>query len=450
MLDALTYILSFVLALGILITVHEFGHFWVARKLGVKVIRFSIGFGKPIWRRQKSRDATEYVLASIPLGGYVKMLDEREMEVPEQDKQYAFNNKSVRSRFAIVAAGPVFNFLFAIFALWIMYMNGIPGVRAVVGDVEPGTPAAYAGFVKGDQIQRTGDTDTPTWDMVRMVLFEAALDRKVVDVEVQTESGNKQIRKLSLNLEKDPIDSTDLISDIGIKRWAPPAVLGKVLADGPADQAGLKPGDRILKVNDTPIDGWIEWVRYVRQHPGETAKIVFDRAGISQSKDMRIGTTEVEGKPIGQAKVTLKEEYWKKLELRMEYNPWQAMKAGVVKTWDMSVLMLRVLARIATGQASLRNISGPITIAQYAGDSASLGIIPFLSFLAIVSVSLGVLNLLPIPVLDGGHLLYYLIEMVKGSPVSEQVQATGQQVGILLLVALMALAFYNDLIRLFG
>lgn len=452
MFEALLYPVSFVVALAILIAVHEFGHFWVARRCGVKVIRFSIGFGKPIWRRKSSVDGTEYVLAAVPLGGYVKMLDEREAEteIEEQDKPYAFNNKSVWARFAIVAAGPIFNFIFAILILWVMYMSGIHGLKAIVGDITPGSYAAQAGFEYGDQILRIESKKTPDWNTVRLALLDAALDEKIVNITVIDQAGRENIRSLNLSALTDPVEKKDLVSDIGIKHWSPPAELGKVVKDGPAEKAGLREGDIVTEVDGNAMKNWIEWVRYIQLHPSERVMVTINRQGSSLVLPLDVGQIDLDGKSIGRVKVQLPEKYLEKLDIVIEYSPLEALQAGVVRTWDMSVLMLRVLGRIVIGESSVRNISGPLTIAQYAGSSASLGLVPFFSFLAIVSISLGVLNLLPIPVLDGGHLFYYLIEMVTGKVVSEQFQTTAQQFGIFLLVALMGLAFYNDILRLLG
>ncbi len=450
MLEILLYPLSFIVALALLIAVHEFGHFWVARKLGVKVLRFSIGFGKPIWKRKSAVDGTEYVLAAVPLGGYVKMLDEREGEVEEQDKPAAFNNKPVWVRFAIVAAGPIFNFLFAILILWMMYMNGVSGIKPVVGDVAKGSSAEVSGFQEGDQILSIDDVETSTWHQVRLYLLDAALDKKTVQVQVRDRHDDISLRQMKLDMISDPVDSKDLLGDLGLKLWSPPAELGIPVSGGAADLAGLREGDTIVAVDDKAIGNWIEWLQAVRNNPGKQVQVQVDRNGARMAFTLQIKSISRKGKEIGQVQVALPKKYWDMLDVKIEYNVLQALEAGVVRTWDMSVLMLRVLGRIVMGDSSLKNISGPLTIAQYAGDTASLGLIPFLSFLSIVSISLGVLNLLPIPVLDGGHLLYFVVEMFTGKPVSEQFQLTAQQFGIFLLVALMALAFYNDILRLFG
>jgi len=450
MFDAFLYPVSFIVALAILIAVHEFGHFWVARRCGVKVLKFSIGFGKPIWKKTSSVDGTEYILAAVPLGGYVKMLDEREGDVEEVDKPSAFNNKPLWAKFSIVAAGPIFNFIFAILVLWLMFMSGVHGLKATVGEVIPDSYAAKAGFEYGDQILRIDGKNATDWNRVRLAILNAALDEKTVSISVIDK--NKQPKTLAMSFSgmTDPIEKKDLISEIGLKQWSPPAELGELVKSGPADQAGLKEGDIVKKVDGKPVEFWIDWVRYIQENPAKRILVTVDRLGSVIEIPLDVAEIERDGKVIGQAKVRLPQKFWEMIDIEIQYNPVEALQAGIVRTWDMSVLMLRVLGRIAIGESSLSNISGPLTIAQYAGNSASLGLVPFLSFLAIVSISLGVLNLLPIPVLDGGHLFYYLVEMITGKAVSEQFQATAQQFGIFLLVALMGLAFYNDILRLFN
>ncbi|NOY66159.1 MAG: RIP metalloprotease RseP [Gammaproteobacteria bacterium] len=450
MFEVFLYPVSFIIALAILIAVHEFGHFWVARRCGVKVLKFSIGFGKPIWQRKSKVDGTEYILAAIPLGGYVKMLDERESEVEEIEKPLAFNNKPVWARFLIVAAGPAFNFIFAIIVLWVMYMSGIHGLKAMVGKITPASYASKAGFEYGDQIQKIDGKITTDWNRVRLALLNAALDEETINISVLDKDNQPKIRNMNLSGLSDPVEQKDLIKAIGLSYWSPLAELGEPVKAGPAYKAGLKEGDVVIQVDDKPVKFWSEWVQSVRDHPSSRIMVKVERDGSILSLPLDVGAMEKDGKTIGLAEVRLPKRYWSMLEVEIEYNPVEALQAGIVRTWDMSVLMLRVLGRIVIGESSLRNISGPLTIAQYAGDTASLGIVPFLSFLAIVSISLGVLNLLPIPVLDGGHLFYYIIEMITGKQVSEQFQSAAQQLGIFLLVALMGLAFYNDILRLFS
>ncbi len=448
--SALVYVVSFIVALGVLITVHEFGHYWVARRLGVKVLRFSLGFGKTLWSWRSRNGETEYVLAALPLGGYVKMLDEREGEVDAAERSRAFNNKSIGTRIAVVVAGPAFNFLFAIAAFWALFMMGVPGLKPLIGEVAPGSLAQTAGLRSGDQIMTVDGRATPTWESARLALFEGMLDRKPVTLGVRDEHGRTAQREINFAAKGVPIEPDNLTKALGISLWRPPALVGRVHPGSPAQQAGLKSGDLVVAADGKPIRYWGEWVTYVRKRPDTPIRVTIERAGRRFDLTLTPERKLQGAKAYGQVGVSIPAGTLEKIEAVAQYGPVKSLIAGTEKTWDMSVLMLRVLGNIATGQASLRNISGPLTIAQYAGESASLGIVPFLTFLAVVSVSLGVLNLLPIPILDGGHLLYYLIELVKGGPISEQAQAIGQRIGILLLLMVMALAFYNDILRLFS
>ena len=446
--SAVLYVLAFVLALGILITVHEFGHFWVARRLGIKVLRFSVGFGRPLFSHRSRNGETEYVVAALPLGGYVKMLDEREAPVPEAERARAFNNKSVGTRIAVVAAGPLFNLLFAVAAFWVMFMAGIPGIAPVIGHVEPDSPAARAELQPGSRIVAVDSKPTETWEATRLALFESTLGRGDITLTTRTRTGETQSHRLELDRSGGPIEPQALFESLGFEPWQPEAEVAGVQPGSPADRAGLRAGDRIVSLDGNPVRHWSEWVLYVRERPEQPIQVTVLREGDTRELQLTPQAREENGERFGFAGVE-RSPIPEGMFAETTYGLWEGLGAGVKKTWDMSILMLRVLAGMVTGDASLSNISGPLTIAQFAGDSASLGILPFLNFLAVVSVSLGVLNLLPIPILDGGHLMYYLIELAKGSPVSEQAQHVAQRIGIALLLMLMALAFYNDFMRLF-
>lgn len=452
--DFLFTAISFIVALAILIAVHEFGHFWVARKLGVKVLRFSIGFGRPLLRRVSPRDGTEYVLAAIPLGGYVKMLDEREEAVPVLERHLAFNRQKLWKRFAIVAAGPLFNFLFAIFAYWAIFVSGDVGTRALVGEVAPQSIASEARFASGDELLAVADRPTPTWESAVFALMAEVLDGRDLPVRVRDESGLELVRILDGRALAGLPDDPAILSNLGLSpaRPALPAMIGELTPGDPAAQAGLQPGDLIVAADGQAIGGWRDLVDVVQAHAGQTLRLEVERGAEHLYIDLvprvaRIGDREV-GRIGAAAQVPrgLIDQY--RAEVRL--GPVAAVAAAVDKTADMSFLMLRMIGRMLVGKASVENLSGPISIAETAGRTASYGLAYFVKFLAIVSISLGVLNLLPIPILDGGHLLYFTIEALKGSPVSEKAQLQGQRVGIALLAALMTLAFYVDLSRLLG
>ncbi len=447
-------ILSFIVAVGVLVTFHEFGHYWVARKVGVKVLRFSIGFGRPLWKRVGGTDHTEYVIAAIPLGGYVKMLDEREGEVDPNELNRAFNRQRVSRRIAIVAAGPLFNFIFAILAYWLMFMVGVSGVKPVIGDVEPNSIAAEAGFMSGEQILRVNDDLTPTWEIASIRLLHHALDADQIRVEVQDVKGRIQQHYLELHDTQALLADGDLLGKLGIRPWRPTIlpVIGDVIEGGAAQQGGLQSGDRIVSANGESMTTWNDWVNFVRARPAQTISIQVKRNDIEITLTLQTDSQFEKGLEIGRigAYPQIDHDQLSNMRVQVHYGPLESLLKSLTKTWDITVLTLKVMWKLITGEASLKNISGPVTIAEFAGMSVVLGLSAFLGALAIFSISIGILNLLPVPVLDGGHLLYYFIEVIKGSPVSEAVEAVGQRVGIAMLAGLMALAFYNDLVRLFG
>jgi len=446
---------AFLVAIGVIVTVHEFGHYSVARFCGVRVLRFAVGFGRPLWSRTYGRDRTEWVIAAVPLGGYVKMLDEREVEVAEAERHRAFNNQTVGRRAAIVAAGPAINIVLAIVAYTLMFVLGTQGVVPRVGGVAPDSPAAEAGFKPGDRILRVDERATPTWSDVRLALLDRSLGESAVTVPVAVEREGGYATELRLTVEGATLDEQDAdpVRKLGFERWFPdiPAEIGRVVSDSPAAAAGLQVGDEIVAAGGERIRGWDEWVDYVRARPGEAFEVTVLREGRRTQLELTPETRRSDGAKIGRigaAPPPLSDQARDKLFTTVRYGPVEAVGQAVGKTWEITQLTGRVVYGMVTGQVALTNISGPVTIGRYAGQSAQIGLATFLGFIGLISVSIGLVNLLPVPVLDGGHLLFYAIEALKGSPVSEQAQAAGQQIGIALLIALMSLALYNDFLRL--
>ncbi|MAS40326.1 MAG: zinc metallopeptidase RseP [Porticoccaceae bacterium] len=441
----------FVLVLGVLITFHEFGHFWVARRCGVRVLRFSIGFGPALLRWRDRRD-TEFVIALLPLGGYVKMLDEREGEVPPAELLHAFNRRPVGQRIATVAAGPLANFLLAILAYWVVFFHGIQGVAPVISGVAPGSVAAAAGLRPGEEILAVDGVETPTVQMLGERLVRRLGDSGTIRFAVRAPDSNV-VRESGAELRRWDLDpeAPDPIGDLGLELYRPPvpAVAAGVQPDSPAAAAGLQPGDRVVSADGQPIADWEDWVDYVRARPGRPIAVVVVRDGQSLSLEMTPRSV-VEGEQVyGQVGMAARGVEWPE-EYRREvrFGPLQALVRGAASTWDTSVMIVQSIGRMLVGDISVRHLSGPITIAKVAGASAQYGLVSLLQFMALLSVSLGVLNLLPIPVLDGGHLLYYGIEAVRGKPLSEHLQELGYRIGLFLVIGLMLLALYNDLSRL--
>ncbi len=444
----------FLIAIAILVSFHEYGHFWVARKLGVRVLRFSIGFGKVLWRYQKTPDSTEYVIAAIPLGGYVKMLDESIEPVEESQLPFAFNRQPLWSRSAIVLAGPLFNLILAVLLYWAVFFIGDIGIRPVIAEPAPMTIAAGGGFTERDEILTVNDQLTPTWSEAMGTVFSTALKgKRQVAVEVLTDSGDKTVRVLQLPavLETDP---TEFYKALGLSLWSPTIapVIGKVVPEGPAEKAGLAVDDYIVSVNGSALTRWMDLVDYVKKSPGETLQLVIERGGVAMN--LAVTPERIDSDSGAQGKIGAGAKVPEDLvqSMRVEYTlpPIEGFLAACNKTYQFTIASLKMVGFMVAGTASVDNLSGPLSIAQYAGQSADLGLVHFLKFLAVVSVSLGILNLLPIPVLDGGHLMFYAIEAIKGSPVSERVQIVFQQFGFIILLSLMALAVMLDIQRLFS
>ncbi|WP_323065102.1 sigma E protease regulator RseP [Aeromonas jandaei] len=441
---------AFVVALGLLVAVHEFGHFWVARRCGVKVERFSIGFGKAIWRRL-GKDGTEYVLALIPLGGYVKMLDGRVDELKPGDEQYAFNHKSVWARMAIVAAGPMANFVFALFALWLMFMIGVPAVKPVIGEVRPASIVAEAGIQPGMEIVGVGDEQTGDWESVTYALLSHLGDQSVTLKVKAPQTSYATDKNLSLDNWKFDPDRESPIGSLGIVPLGGKVlpVVSAVVAKSASEKAGLQVGDRIKRVGEQEITEWAQFVELVQHAPGAPLQVVVERNNSDLDVTLTPDTRKVQGKLVGfvglsPQLVPLPDEY----RILLQYGPLQALWQGAQKTWSLITLTFDMIGKLVAGIVSLDNLSGPISIAKGAGSSADYGLVYFLSFLALISVNLGIINLFPLPVLDGGHLVYFLIEAVTGKPVSERIQEVGFRIGAAILMLLMGIALFNDFARL--
>jgi regulator of sigma E protease len=449
----LNTIVAFLVAIGVLVAVHEYGHFWMARRLGIRVLRFSIGFGKTLWSR-KGADGTEYAFSAIPLGGYVKLLDEREGTVEPSQLASAYSRRPPWQRILVLLAGPFANFLFAVLAYWVLFVAGVPALKPVLGEITPDSIAAKAGLRAGDEIVGVSGEQVTTREGAVLAILDRVMSGQPLEVQLRSEGGERGAR---LRIEGDRRALTEpgaLLTGLGFDFWYPtvPAVVGKIVPGSPAERAGLHLGDRIVAVDGKETADFPGLVQLVQPSAGKTLTFSIERNGarialpieVEGQRDGgrlvgRIGVQPAPGSPIPD-----------EMRTREHYGVAAAAGRAVAKTWSMSTLTVRMIWNVVAGDVSVKNLSGPINIAEYAGFSARQGILSFLSFLAVVSVSLFVLNLLPIPILDGGQIVYQLAELVKGRPLSERAQAVGQQIGILLLLVLMSFAFYNDLSRLFS
>lgn len=444
---------AFVLALGVLIFVHELGHYAAARLCKVKILRFSVGFGRPLWMRRFGADRTEWQIAAFPLGGYVKMLDEREGEVPASELHRAFNRQSVTKRSFIVVAGPFANLLLAVLLYWFLFMNGVEEPRPILAAPPAGTLAAEAKVGAGETVRSVSGVPVATWTELRWELLRRVLDRDIVVLETIDAQGNIAVHRLDVGkIESNEIEA-DVLPALGLKLRRPelPAVLGDVQADSPAANAGLRPGDRIVALDDLPVAAWHELAHGIRA-AGERSLVLEVQRGaeLLRLSVMPVLVKGEDGKQVARIGITVRDDpdVRRNAMVTMRYGMADSLRRALAQTWETSALTLRMIGRMLTGDVSTKTISGPVTIADYAGQSARLGVDHYLRFLALISISLGVLNLLPIPILDGGHLMYYLAEIIKGGPLSERVMEVGQQIGLALLGLLMALAFYNDINRL--
>jgi len=449
------YVLWFVVAVSLLVTVHEFGHYWVARRLGFKVLRFSIGFGRPLVRRVAGADQTEYVVAAIPLGGYVKLLDEREGPVPTADLARSFTRRPPWQRIVVLLAGPAFNIAFAILVLWgMLWASGITEFKPVVGDVVQSSVAARGGLHSGDEILAVNGTAVTGQRDVVFGLLDAVSSHGEAILSVRSPDGSGRLATLSVPDPQERKRLTEpavLFKGLGLQFWTPPipAILGKVMPDGPAARAGLKTGDRVVSIEGDPVSDFKDIVAHIGAHPGESLVIAYRRGNVDGRVRVAVAAEDVGGKRIGRIHVKPPEgiTYPNNMLLHTDLAPGAALGRATQEAWRITALQGRLFWRMVLGQVSFKNLSGPLSIAEFAGDSAEAGVASFMEFLVLISLSLGFLNLLPIPILDGGQIVFQLVEWLKGSPLSERAQAFGQQVGIALLILLMGVALFNDITR---
>lgn len=445
-------VFAFLVTLGLLITVHEYGHYLAARLCGVKVLQFSIGFGRAFYKRRFGRDGTEFMLAVFPLGGYVRMLDEREAPVAAEELPRAFNRQPVWKRMIVVAAGPLANLLLAVVLYWALFMSGVAGLKPLLGEVPAGSAADRASMKAGELVRKVADVPVTTWQDVRWLVLQESMKASRVEIEASNGDNELHLHQLDLSDLSHDDPERDVLDQLGLATYRPPMPprVGEVIEGGAAARDGLKAGDEIVSVNGAPVTQWEDFVGIVRQSPEKPLQLKVRREGREHTMLLTPEAAQERGKQIGRigAAYRMEQQQMDKLLVEVRYAPLPALWQATGKTWDTSVFSLKMLGNMLTGAVSWKGVSGPVTIASYAGQSAHVGWKAFVTFLALVSISLGVLNLLPIPVLDGGHLMYYMVELLKGSPVSERAMEIGQKIGFALLGLLMACALYNDINRL--
>ncbi len=449
----MTTLLAFIVTLGLLIVIHEYGHYAVARACGVRVLRFSAGFG-PVVARRQGRHGTEWALSAVPLGGYVKMLDEREGMVAAADLPFAFNRKPAWQRMAIVIAGPLANFLLAIVLYWALFVHGVEVLKPIMGEPPAGTPAAMAGLHNGETVTAVDGQAVEDWQGLHWLVLKQGMRNGQAVLETRDRAGHLYTRRLDLGGHDLAAAEGDPLAEVGLTRFLPqlPPLIGQVMPGSRAEAAGLRQGDRIVAIDGKAMTTWDDLVATVQASPERTLRLSLSRAGRPLQLSVIPAAILQDGKRSGRigAAPEVDASVLAALRAEVRFGPVESMRRALGKTWDLSVFSLEMLGRLVIGEASLKNISGPITIADYAGRSVEAGLPAFVAFLALISVSLGVLNLLPIPLLDGGHLLYYSAELITGRPVPDSVQEAGQKIGAIVLAALMFFAMYNDLQRLFS
>jgi len=450
-------IIGFFIAIGILVTFHEYGHFYIARLFNVRVLNFSIGFGKTIYKKKFNDHDTEYSIGLIPLGGYVKMLESRELnessssDTPHPDLKYCFDKQSVYKKFLIVAAGPVFNLILAVIFFTFVHFSGITGMKPIVSSINNSSPTINYDLFKNLEIYKVNDVETKRWQDVRIQVLDKIIDKEELILHLKDDDGRELTVPINIDNETVLNEDGDILTNIGIvpKKLEFPPIIGSIENNTPAHLSGLEPGDIIKKVNDIEIITWSDWTNIIKSNPDNILQLSVIRFNKEYDLILVPASKVINGETLGYAGVSPDRKVLENYRVKVKYSFVNSIHQSILLTYHYSILTFKMIYKLFTGQANVNNISGPFSIAEFTGKSLSMGIVYFAYILAILSISLGVLNLLPIPVLDGGHLVFYLFEMLIGRPVPENIQLIGQQVGIIILFGIMILAFYNDFLRMF-